>query len=235
MWWMSTRGPLEQDTCRDYVLPRLSVDGTEWYFDTPQMIRSTPLMWPAPEEPEGLRPEDINGDGKILLMRIKHPEGEWKVSEKDARLMVRRRPEDREGTFYKIHTEGTIKRRTESGELEPFYDGRPITGDPGGPFARSPSFDFNRNYPVNWAMEHRQPGAGPYPDPREVGSCGPRTTHPNPALWGARPLVDEPAPPVAMDGRPFAPLLAPNPGSHPKTPTGKSFRRPPAGRILLFG
>ncbi|HYF75629.1 MAG TPA: M14 family metallopeptidase [Symbiobacteriaceae bacterium] len=151
------------DTRVVYVLPRLSVDGTEWYFDQPQMLRSTPLMWPSPEEPEGLRPEDINGDGKILLMRIKHPEGEWKVSEKDARLMVRRRPEDREGTFYKIHTEGTIKRRTESGELEPFYDGRPITGDPGGPYARERSFDFNRNYPLNWKPQYRQPGAGRYP------------------------------------------------------------------------
>ncbi|HYF94343.1 MAG TPA: M14 family metallopeptidase [Symbiobacteriaceae bacterium] len=151
------------DTRTVYILPRLSVDGTEWYFDHPQMLRSTPLMYPLPEEPEGLRPEDINGDGRILLMRIPHPEGEWKVSPKDARLMVRRRPEDREGTFYRIYTEGLIKRRTPWGELEPFYDGRAITGDPGGPYARERGFDFNRNYPLNWKPQHRQPGSGRYP------------------------------------------------------------------------
>jgi murein tripeptide amidase MpaA len=83
------------DTRTVYILPRLSVDGTEWYFDNPQMIRSTPLMYPLPEEPEGLRPEDVDGDGRILWMRVPQPDGEWKVSDKDPRLMIRRRPEDR--------------------------------------------------------------------------------------------------------------------------------------------
>ena len=152
-----------------YIVPRITVDGTEWYFDHPQMLRSSPLMYPQPEEPEGLRPEDINGDGRILMMRIPHPQGEWMVSAKDARLMIRRRPEDREGTFYRIYTEGTMKRRNPDGSLEPFYDGRAVTGDPGGPYSRERSFDFNRNYPTNWRPQHRQAGAGHYPfDRKEV-------------------------------------------------------------------
>ncbi|HEY3367665.1 MAG TPA: M14 family metallopeptidase [Symbiobacteriaceae bacterium] len=94
------------DTRAVYVLPRMAVDGAEWYFAHPQMLRSSPLRYPLEEEPEGLRPEDVDGDGRILQMRIPHPLGEWKISAKDPRLMVRRRPEDREGTFYRIYTEG---------------------------------------------------------------------------------------------------------------------------------
>ncbi|HWI50562.1 MAG TPA: M14 family metallopeptidase [Symbiobacteriaceae bacterium] len=151
------------DTRTVYVLPRLSVDGTEFYFENPAMLRSTPLMWPEPEEPEGLRPTDIDGDGRILRMRIPHPQGEWKVSAQDARLMVRRRPEDRDGTFYKIYTEGIIKRRAAEGAVEPYYDGRAVTGDPGGAYAEERGLDFNRNYPLNWQPHHRQHGAGRYP------------------------------------------------------------------------
>lgn len=150
------------DTRATYILPRIAVDGAEWYYDNPQMLRSSPLLYPTPEEPEGLRPTDINGDGIILQMRIPHPQGEWKVSAKDPRLMVRRQPEDREGTFYRIYTEGVMKERTPEGYKE-HYDGRAIYGDPGGPYARERSYDFNRNYPTNWKPQHRQPGSGLYP------------------------------------------------------------------------
>lgn len=150
------------DTRTVYVLPRVAVDGAEFYFTHPQAVRSSPLMYPLPEEPEGLRPMDLNGDGQILQMRIPHPQGEWKVSAKDPRLMIRRRPEDREGTFYRIFTEGLIKQRTESGQVEPHWDGRPFA-DPGGAYARERGFDFNRNYPLNWKPQFRQPGSGRYP------------------------------------------------------------------------
>jgi murein tripeptide amidase MpaA len=150
------------DTRAVYILPRIAVDGAEWYFDNPQMLRSSPLLYPHPEEPEGLKPADVDGDGRILMMRIPHPQGDWKVSEKDPRLMVRRRPEDRQGTFYKIYTEGIIQKRTANG-VEPAYDGREIGLDPGGPYARERGFDFNRNYPTNWKPQHRQPGSGRYP------------------------------------------------------------------------
>ncbi len=145
-----------------YVLPRIAVDGAEWYFDHPQMVRSSPLMYPYPEEREGLKPMDVNGDGRILQMRIPHPQGDWKVSEKDPRLMVRRKPEDRTGPFYRIYTEGMVQQRTPAG-IQPSYDGRAITGDPGGPYARELGFDFNRNYPTNWKPQHRQAGSGRYP------------------------------------------------------------------------
>lgn len=151
------------DTRAVYVLPRIAVDGAEWYFDHPQMLRSSPLLYPKPEEPEGLRPADIDGDGMILQMRMPHPQGNWKVSTHDPRLMVRRRPDDREGTFYRLYTEGLIHQRTASGQVEVSWDGRAIGPDPGGPYARERSFDFNRNYPTNWKPQHRMPGSGRYP------------------------------------------------------------------------
>lgn len=154
------------DTRAVYVLPRIAVDGAEWYFDNPQMLRSSPLMYPQPEEPEGLKPADINGDGQILMMRIPHPDGDWKVSARDPRLMVRRRPEEKEGTFYRLCTEGLIQKRTLNG-VEVFYDGKEIGNDPGGPYARERGFDFNRNYPTNWKPQHRQPGSGRYPFDRQ--------------------------------------------------------------------
>ncbi|HYG60771.1 MAG TPA: M14 family metallopeptidase, partial [Symbiobacteriaceae bacterium] len=155
------------DTRAVYILPRLAVDGAEWYFDNPQMLRSSPELYPEAEEPEGLRPEDINGDGRILMMRIPHPQGEWKVSDKDPRLMVRRRPEEgtarSDATYYRLHTEGLIRKRNGRGGLEASYDGRAVTGDPGGPYSRERGFDFNRNYPTNWKPQHRQSGSGRYP------------------------------------------------------------------------
>ncbi|MFZ5814318.1 MAG: M14 family metallopeptidase [Bacillota bacterium] len=168
------------DTRAVYVLPRIAVDGAEWYMENPQMLRSSPLLYPEPEEREGLRPADINGDGRILQMRIPHPEGDWKRSAKDPRLMVRRRPEEREGTFYRLYTEGLIQQRTPNG-IEPYYDGKGITGDPGGPYARERGFDFNRNYPTNWKPQHRQPGSGRYPFDREEVRAMARfwLSHPN--------------------------------------------------------
>lgn len=154
------------DTRTVYLLPRMAVDGAEWYLEHPQQLRSSPLLYPEPEEPEGLRPEDVNGDGKVLQMRIEHPDGGWRISQKDPRLMVRRRPEDREGQFYRLHTEGLIMKRTEAG-YQAAYDGRAIGPDPGGPYARERAFDFNRNYPTNWQPQHRQPGSGRYPFDRE--------------------------------------------------------------------
>jgi murein tripeptide amidase MpaA len=155
------------DTRAFYAVPRLAVDGTEFYLRTPHMLRSSPRTYPEPANPEGLRPEDINGDGHILLMRVAHPDGDWKADEADPRLLVRRRPEDRAGAgagagtgngtgtqpggggpYYKLHTEGLIEG----------WDGRTVPGE-----QRRWGMDFNRNYPAFWNPEARQPGAGPYP------------------------------------------------------------------------
>ncbi|HKH10504.1 MAG TPA: M14 family zinc carboxypeptidase [Rubrobacter sp.] len=133
-----------------YVLPRLSPDGAERYLSTAHTLRSNPRPWPEPEPEPGLQPEDIDGDGEILQMRVEDPNGEWRVSDGDARLMVPRAPDEAEpgATYFRLYKEGVFKD----------YDGfekkiaRPLHG-----------LDMNRQYPYRWREDADQGGAGPYP------------------------------------------------------------------------
>ncbi len=75
-----------------YVVPRISVDGAEMYLTTPHMLRSSTRRYPYEEDREGLYPDDVDGDGKILQIRIKDPNGAWKPSEKDPRIMPGEEP-----------------------------------------------------------------------------------------------------------------------------------------------
>lgn len=155
------------DTRAFYVVPRIAVDGVERYLTTPYALRSSPRLYPLAEELPGLYPEDVNGNGLILQMRMVHPEGNWKADSEDPRLMVPRHPEERgEGPYYRIFTEGVIKE----------WDGRAI------PTQRRPwGIDFNRNYPAFWNPEGKQPGAGPYPlsEPETRALASFLVAHPN--------------------------------------------------------
>jgi murein tripeptide amidase MpaA len=135
-----------------YVIPRVAVDGAELYLSTPTMLRSSPLPYPEATPPtEGLMAQDLDGDGVIRSMRIADPLGEWRVSDRDPRILVRRRPEEWEGQFYRLFQEGLLlgPAADEPGPIKP---------------ARSPhGLDFNRNFPAHWNPEAKQPGAGRYP------------------------------------------------------------------------
>ena len=136
------------DTRTVYIMPRITMDGSEYYLTTPHSVRSAARPYPDEEQADGLYPEDVNGDGHILQMRWRDPHGEWKVSERDPRIMVKRLPDDFGGEYYRLFPEGMIKN----------YDGVQVK-------VARPQFglDFNRNFAANWAPEHRQPGAGAYP------------------------------------------------------------------------
>ena len=134
------------DTRAFYIAPRVQPDGAELYLTTPRALRSSVRPWPKDEEDEGLTPEDLDGDGLILQMRVLDPKGEWRVSEHDDRLMVKRRPDELTGAFYRIYTEGTLKDYTRG----------PVR------LARSKyGLDQNRNWPANWSTQQR--GGGPFP------------------------------------------------------------------------
>lgn len=136
------------DTRTLYVLPRISPDGAEYCLTTGDTVRSNNRPYPFEERWDGLRPLDVNGDGLLLQMRLPDPRGDWKVSMKDPRLMVRRAPDDREGTFYRLYREGVLED----------WDGFRVE------VKASPyGVDFNRNYPFEWVPENDQKGAGPYP------------------------------------------------------------------------
>jgi murein tripeptide amidase MpaA len=138
------------DTRVFYVCPRLNPDGAEWALaDVPKLIRSSTRPYPHDEEPvAGLRREDVDGDGRVLTMRVPDPNGPWKVSDRDPRLMVRREPTETGGRYYRLLPEGTIAA----------WDGVTLKLAP-----RKEQLDLNRNFPAGWRQEHEQHGAGPYP------------------------------------------------------------------------
>ncbi|MBZ0285917.1 MAG: carboxypeptidase [Anaerolineae bacterium] len=138
------------DTRAFYICPRINPDGAEWALaDKPKIIRSSTRPYPYDEEPlGGLVNEDIDGDGRMLMMRIPDPNGRWKPHPDEPRLLVRRDPTETGGTYYRVLPEGTIKD----------YDGVTIQLQP-----KKERLDMNRNFPLEWRQEGEQPGAGQYP------------------------------------------------------------------------
>ncbi len=133
-----------------YIVPRVNPDGAEWALaDKPKVIRSSTRPYPYDEEPvDGLLEEDIDGDGRILFMRLPDPNGTWKRHPKEPRLLVRRGPTESGGKYYRVLPEGMLKN----------YDG--VTIQVRGP---KEALDLNRNFPVAWRQESEQQGSGPYP------------------------------------------------------------------------
>lgn len=134
-----------------YICPRVNPDGAEWALaDKPKIIRSSTRPYPYDEDPiGGLVTEDIDGDGRMLMMRLRDPNGNWKPHPDEPRLMIRREPDERGGTYYRILPEGRFE--------EPF-DPAILTLQP-----RKEGLDLNRNFPAHWRQEYEQHGAGPYP------------------------------------------------------------------------
>ncbi len=156
------------DTRVFYVCARLNPDGAELALaDVPKIIRSSTRPYPYDEEPvAGLRREDVDGDGRVLSMRVPDPNGPWKVSERDRRLMVRREPAETGGSYYRLLPEGTIEG----------WDGVTIKLAP-----RREQLDLNRNFPAGWRQEHEQHGAGPFPtsEPEVRTAVAFVASHPN--------------------------------------------------------
>jgi murein tripeptide amidase MpaA len=138
------------DTRAFYVCPRINPDGAEWALaDKPKWVRSSTRPYPHDEEEaEGLSVEDIDGDGRILQMRIEDANGLWKAHPDEPQLMVRREPTETGGTYYRIIPEGRYDG----------YDGHTLK-------IKRPRerLDLNRNFPASWRQEFEQSGAGPYP------------------------------------------------------------------------
>jgi murein tripeptide amidase MpaA len=133
-----------------YLCPRLNPDGAELALaDKPRHIRSSTRRYPYDELPvDGLTVTDVDGDGRILTMRIPDPHGPYKKHADEPRLMVPREPGEFGGEYYRLMPEGTLDH----------FDGLTITvnKDPEG-------LDLNRNFPGFWRQEFEQIGAGPYP------------------------------------------------------------------------
>ena len=142
------------DTRVMYICGRMNPDGAEWAMRPaaeggPKIIRSSTRPYPYEEEHiDGLDIEDVDGDGRILSMRIKDDNGNWKTHPKEPRLMIPRGPTEYGGTYYRMLPEGTMRD----------YDGVSIKVN-----KDKQGLDLNRNFPAGWRQEHEQYGAGPYP------------------------------------------------------------------------
>ena len=156
------------DTRVVYMVPRLNPDGAELALaDKPRHIRSSTRPYPFDEEPvDGLTVEDIDGDGRVLQMRVPDPHGGYKQHPDDPRLMVAREPGEFGGRYFRIIPEGTLKN----------YDGLKINANPD-----REGLDLNRNFPAYWRQEFEQVGAGPYPtsEPEVRAMVHFITSHPN--------------------------------------------------------
>lgn len=147
-----------------YVIPRINPDGAEFALKAPyHPWCGNGRFLPGEDRIEGLIPEDINGDGYIVNMRVPDPKGEWKKDPDEPRLMVQREPGEEGGEYYRIYPEGTIRD----------YNGvhvnieRPFDGN------------MNRNFPINWSPREYNPGEYPLSEPEAMGMARLILDHPN--------------------------------------------------------
>lgn len=134
-----------------YIAPRVNPDGVEWALaDSPVFRRSSTRRWPYREDVDtpGLVAKDIDGDGRVLTMRIPDPNGWWTPSKKDPRIMAPVPPNGvPEGTpRYRLLTEGRLSGHDGFTMPTP----RPAEG-----------LDLNRNFPAGWGTG--TPGSGDHP------------------------------------------------------------------------
>lgn len=132
-----------------YIAPCVNPDGREAFLKEPNTPHSSRRnRRPFDNDYDGLVDEDgyddLDGDGRILSMRVRDPMGRWKTGA-DPRLMVRCKA-DEKGEFRLLGWEG----------VDNDQDGKLNEDGPGG-------VDLNRNFPSDWLPEHRQSGAGEYP------------------------------------------------------------------------
>lgn len=132
---------------RLFVMPRMCPDGAESVLTTGRYVRSNPRDRRPTLSPRWVG-GDVDGDGRVMLMRIPDPSGDFVESTEVAGLMVPRELED-PGPFYRVYPEGTIDN----------FDG----GIPEAHYLSDNDTDLNRNFPWSWAPEPEQLGAGAYP------------------------------------------------------------------------
>ena len=133
-----------------YVVPTVNPDGRAYWFTGPNTTNSSRSgKSPHDDDRDGLLDEDgyddINGDGQITQMRKKDPNGRFKISPEDPRLLVPVKPGEK-GEYESLGQEG----------IDNDGDGQINEDPPGG-------YDMNRNYPADWQPEHLQGGAGDFP------------------------------------------------------------------------
>ena len=132
-----------------YVVPRVNPDGAELALaDSPKFLRSSTKPWPRTDPLPGLERGDVDGNGRLLQMRLEDDNGAWTTHLDDERLLIPVPADGEVGerTRYRLLDEGTIRD----------FDGWTI------PTPRAvEGLDLNRNFPAGWSTA--VPGAGDHP------------------------------------------------------------------------
>ncbi|MBI5837562.1 MAG: peptidase M14 [Candidatus Eisenbacteria bacterium] len=133
-----------------YIVPTINPDGRDDFLhraNSPNSPRSgvVPRDDDGDGQPDEDQAADLDGDGNITQMRKADPNGRWKTSPDDPRLMVTCEP-DEKGQWTLLGEEGTDQDRDGS-----------VAEDPTG------YYDPNRDWGWNWAPRYVQQGAERYP------------------------------------------------------------------------
>ena len=133
-----------------YIVPTINPDGRDHFIHSANNAHSPRTGFvPRDDDGDGLIDEDddddLDGDGNIVMMREKSPNGRWVADPDDPRLMIRAKP-DQQGEYELIGSEG----------FDNDGDGMLNEDGPG-------SYDPNRNWPWKWAPQYVQWGADQYP------------------------------------------------------------------------
>jgi len=133
-----------------YIIPTVNVDSRARYFTDPRSYNSgRTAQVPYDDDRDGLFDEDpwndLDGDGRILQMRVRDPHGHWKTHPDDPRVMVRIKPGE-QGQWTRLGYEG----------IDDDGDGTVNEDGPG-------YLDMNRNWGYEWQPRSVQNGSGDFP------------------------------------------------------------------------
>ncbi|TRL41214.1 M14 family metallopeptidase [Rhizobium straminoryzae] len=147
-----------------YILPRINPDGAELSLQPPYYNWcGNGRFLPGFDRIEGLIPDDIDGDGFLVWMRVPDSRGEWKKSENNPDIMVQRRPGEEGGQYYRLYPEGTIRN----------FDGVNV------PIEKPFDGNMNRNFPTNWSPQEYGAGTHPLSEPEAAAMAKLILDHPN--------------------------------------------------------
>ena len=135
------------DRATIYLIPRANPDAAAAFFEMPQRERTrnaAPYDDDRDAEVDEDGPEDLDGNGRITMMRVLDPAGEWLSDPKNPDLMRRADPVKGEIGSYQLYVEGVDNDGDEAWNEDP----------EGG-------VDVNRNLPYGY--EFFSDGAGLYP------------------------------------------------------------------------
>ncbi|MFP4547252.1 MAG: M14 family metallopeptidase [Fidelibacterota bacterium] len=133
-----------------YIIPSINPDARDFYMNEGNTAHSPRSgMIPRDDDGDGYVNEDgyddLDGDGHIVSMRKKDPNGRWKESPDIPGMMVRCK-DDETGDYTLLGSEG----------IDNDGDGRVNEDGPG-------YYDPNRNWPWSWQPQYIQRGSDMYP------------------------------------------------------------------------